>query len=281
MSHSEKNSPFDLRIVFGGLCMLVPDLKAAEPKLHVLLPTTDGTVDGHPMEAHEAVLIFDRRFQDPTANVNNPVRQSLDERRFSVPYVLGSGSPQLDPVNIAELAGAVPRRLLEGPCAAPCPELTARVTLSNGKSDDRARGALWTIRNPPPRRLTTWVEWVIPGIDQEGISIQLRELSADGEAERFDLLPRGGRIDLFVFHSPADEIAGWLPTMQFPQPAPPKGPQAHHFAAFYPLVGQPVSDVPTWAESQLIDEDSAKSTRALMGLDYSCLTATAPAEPPP
>lgn len=236
---------YDLRIMFSGLALYVPDATA----MHVLLPATEhgagnGGGAGHPhVEPHFTRIFYDEAYEDPRATgLSRRYRmmefngRTLDLTRLPTDEVLDARIPGEIP-SMEPFANPVPRTLLEGNLDA---KLAGRVTMKTGAVTDCLLGARFDVEGET-KRITVRSEWTIRGIKldepvppsaggKEGARRPvLPEQPAAGLAK--PLYPIGQTIQLMVFNT-------------LPVEFPPHGPgfvvtetdgDADHFRAYYDL----------------------------------------------
>lgn len=297
MSEQSTAAPTTLRITFAGLCLLVQDGQPG--KLHVLLPGGGGHA-GY----HGAQLYFDAR---------HLLGESAPEGMCAFPLAnvlvdLSSGSDTAVTHGASRVAHLgcitqkrVPRSFLDGNY--PGELVKTRITLDAGAVADNNRGARWNLAKCAKVWMPTWLEWVIPGVPEEGITLTLAGLNGKLGAGDLQLRPVAREIHLFVFHSPYEHLPVVLPKRPLGEPVlmSKAVPGASHFTAFYPLVGEQedAHPYPTLdgdggigalsreghheahahgAESER-PEAHARANGVSRGFDYSCMLATALAQP--
>ncbi len=238
---AEKRKTFDLDIVFVGLCMLVKDGK----RLHVLLPRSAGAHE------HEAKLFVHPSFIDgeELPGAEEPAEFELKNRQLDLTRLKPSDSPDLDfaKSNVFDLGTfvdrKVPRHLLETGSGTTEPNAcAARVTLAAGKMVKRKKGSFWKLTRTKPSfeefrgHMAIAVRWRIKDVEGDSITLQLMALNnAAGRDETATLFAVSGRIELWVYHSPKDDLPSAVP----PDPKTPIAPddcKAPHFGMYYDLL---------------------------------------------
>lgn len=291
MTEARQGSTFDLHIAFAGMCLLVRDSERKDKRqmLHVLLPNDDVHMKDHP-----AKLFVNPRYvvgSDTTLNPDgHPIQGTLLDLTRLVPNASAKlndlkGLVDLDCVN----GKAVSRDLFE--TAQPGPRVKTRISLSAGHALRGNKGRRFKLGKCAVKHMPTWVEWVVPGIPSGTLTLEFTELNSSKTAFNVSLRPVNGRVELAIFHA----LPGDRPDLPLELPLPPEkkasGLQvsAAHFTAFYPLVNvDPSTDPPIYADSAIegMEPDhpdhshhSDQSTKGIVGLDFRCVAATAPAAP--
>jgi hypothetical protein len=145
------------------------------------------------------------------------------------------------------------------------------------------------------------MEWVIKDLPTDGITLDLIGLNQTPTAGTLRLRPVANQIELFVFHSPENQLPDGLPKHPLPMHGRPpvKCDTADHFSAFYPLVNESEDKPVPVYEADDTCQDQAQPDggdtggahahpqgrknleESYVGLDFMCIMATAPAEPNP
>ena len=232
---------FELQITFYGLCLFVPD--DGRKTMHVLLPAT-GTHGTHHVEEHLLLLAYDRAYEDRSGSEPLSGQPRSFDMSGSVPRWTNRSTGRLDlalPAEVANVSSVwgkpVRKGLLTGP--RPAPGLASRMSMSTGAQGGHLRGARWVFGGET-RELTHALNWAIPGVGEEGLAWDPNSWEK-GKDVPPSLFPRGGRIQLYVFHIPDEEKPTRLPPAPLPGGEPSPGEEAHHFAAFYDLLDSPSS----------------------------------------
>jgi hypothetical protein len=302
MDENTQNLTFDLHLVFAGMCLLVRDEVRSDNRkmLHVLLP--GGSED---MEHHEARLFVDNRYVFGSGGPKGMYEVVLDGALLDLTTLVPNSNADLtkmhDVVDMSCIpAGPVPRRFFE--TAAPGGLVKARLSLAAGYAKQSNPGGRWNLGNcAPGKQLATWIEWVIPGLPRAPFSLSFSELNLSGVSGLLPLRPLGNKLELFVFHSKPDDrpkppLGVPLPT---PNTRPRPGTMAVHFKGFYPLMrATATTDGPVYVGEEGATGESneaghadavgdsghtthRKAGQANFGIDFTCVAATAPAEPQP
>ncbi|HEU0299898.1 MAG TPA: hypothetical protein VFR37_10595, partial [Longimicrobium sp.] len=202
---------FTLEITFKCLCYFVPDERGDAPRMHVLLPSTNGHVHddgnaahaGHAhgrggvyasqadppaVEAHVARLMFPRsggkladggngRFLEVEEGGNGIVDFEPLEG-FTIELPAGGGA--LVPALPAEVMrrGPVKTAVLDQPAH---PDVVSRLVLNAGRATEQKSPAIWSFLGEE-RPLAQEVVWTIP--DLEGNALTWRLVSLNGGEDK-------------------------------------------------------------------------------------------------
>jgi hypothetical protein len=269
---------FTLKVTFTGMLLYVPD---AENALYVLFPPTGGTaapgVGGHDhgghahgapargtgggASPHVARLVYDTAYTGRgRARLDGVDAQvSLRGRELTLESGTGGGIDGAPPRGLLRLGTARPELL--GPRQGHA--LTARVVVKSGSFVPRHHGACWKV-DGEVRQMAHIVEWVIPDMPGESLTLALRELSFEGaETEVGPLYPVGEEIHLQVWHAPADEA----PPQDDVPPAPEIDDPAPHFAALNALLVTPSPWEPRFAGMECAEREEG----GCRGSGVSCM----------
>ena len=232
---------FTLRITFSGLCLFVPEPvgSGGTGRMHVLMPGMSGHGHGA-ADRHVAVAVYDAGYlvqNGPLLGV--PALAKLSKYTLS----LGTGDTAglslcSQIVDLAEITGRpVDPDHLGGDAKH---KLVSRITLGAGGITRVAPGLCWEMRPGEFRPIAHRVEWEIPDVPGDSLTLVGQPLRGGGAPlEMGTLYPRNGLLDMEILH----ETAQHLP----PDPAPEEhhdmpmlGDPPKHFSAFYGLFGGPV-----------------------------------------
>jgi len=235
---------FTLRITFSGMCLFVPEPVGggSTGRMHVLMPAMSAHHNHHHGSEHRHVAALS---YDAGALVQGGPK-------LGVPALAGLGGHALtlgvgDTASLA-LCGHIPdlREVTQRPVdpdhlgADTGKKLTSRVTLSSGRITRVAPGVCWEWRPGEFRPIAHRVEWEIPDVQGDRLTLEATPLDGGGTPRLLGtLFPTDGRLDLVMYH----ETAPNLPPDPLPeehQPVLMPGEHPPHFAAFYGLFGDPV-----------------------------------------
>ena len=275
---------FTLRITFSGLCLFVPEPADGGDtgRMHVLMPSMFGEHCG--ADRHVAALAYD------TGHL------ALGGTPTGITALATLSGRQLTPVAGEEarltLCGHIPDlREITGHSVDPDhlgpdhgKKLTARVTLGAGQITRVSPGVCWEWRTGELRPIANRVEWEIPDVEGEHLTLVSEPIGGGGEQKALGtLFPMNGRVNLVMYHETTQD----LPPEPLPvhlQPVPAPGFTPHHFSAYYTLFGGPVptllpryrgplSDCPPVANPcEVIPPDMG-------GLPYTCVAAGVTPDP--
>lgn len=262
-----------LHIAIGGLCLLVRDEERSDGKkmLHVLFPKRI------PGPAHEAALMVHPNFKADSIKSVVP----LDGVMLRLPQQADgtiTGETLFKSIADEKCFGGKPvsRELLDGDTLGE--KLKARLTITaGGQGSGKNVGAVWNL-GECRRTMGTWVHWEIPGLPGG-------EFDFTCGAETLRLRPQGGRIELIFLHEMSLPQTPLLISELPPSHNASASTSAAHFRAFYRLIGKPDNDpAPTHGKPSRTEgheHPTEKSPGEKYGLDYTCIMATAPAQPGP
>jgi hypothetical protein len=271
---------FTLRITFSGLCLFVADGEpgATTGRMHVLLP---GMFGHHDCGAHRhvAALGYDAGSlvkDGPVLGV--PALATLRDMVLE----FGSGDtaslrlcsqiPDLreitnQPVDPDHLAGDTSEKLV------------GRVTLHAGAISRVAQGVCWEWRPGEFRPIANRVEWEIPGVEGDSLTVTATHLRGGGAPRTLGVLyPTDGVLNVDLYHVSAETMPpDPLPAAH--QPTLAVGEHPPHFSAFYGVFGDEVEQpvLPRY-HGRLQDcpplEGACPTLPPEMGLSaYTCLVA--------
>jgi hypothetical protein len=268
---------FTLRITFSGLCLFVPEAPngGTTGRMHVLMP---GMFGHHHAGAdrHVAVLGY-----DAGALVQGGPALAVPAMARLTGYALSFGGG--DTASL-QLCGHIPDlKEITGKSVDPDhlagdtrKKLVSRVTLGAGSITRVAPGVCWEWRPGEFRPIAHRVEWEIPDMEGDRLTIVGTPLGGGGASKPLGtLFPTNGLLSLDVFHETVEN----LPPDPLPaehQPTLMTGEHPPHFAAFYELFGGPVPMlIPRYAGKLADCPPVANPCQALppdMGLTaYLCL----------
>lgn len=274
--------PFPLRITFGGMCLLVRDVRRADGRkmLHALMPPV--------AMRHDARLIYHQRLEDPAAPADALIKLPLENKQIDLTGLIAGSSLDSDtlPGEIFHLrhldARPISRALLDLDDTGS--RVLSRVSLAAGKADGHlCRGANCHVRqkaNPagpprvPRRRMATSVEWLIPDVPGRELKVRIRGLNGSAGSQELILNPpRGnGEIHLVVLHGMPREVENATVPLECPTGNPNLG-RVDHFSAHYDLWNPPIDeDVP-----EILDNEGGGGPKR--GTEFTCILAAAEGEP--
>lgn len=270
-TNRRETMPFDLYITFAGMCTLVDD----GTSLHVLLPKSHGKT------VHLSTLYYEPEHAPDHVPGEAGLRShplahrylDLSSLQTANGYVSGLPSElfNMDDVTPAPLS----RALLVGDGGG---KLTSRVTVKAGAYDDCDRGGRWIIAGEGPRFMAIAVRWKVAGITDELLRLNLQPLDGGGNGEVVKLVPINGRVEIAVFHTPANDVPTRLPPVPRSGNNPNRGDKAKHFGAFYTLFDPPMPDPPL---PEYWDDGAASSLekRVVYGTTVQCIITQSSMEP--
>jgi hypothetical protein len=270
---------FTLRITFSGLCLFVPEAPngCTTGRMHVLMPGMFGHhhagADRHiPALAYDAGALVQG---GPLLGVSALAKltgyalvfgegDTADLRLCGHIPDLGEITRQrVDPDQLADDKGK---------------KLVSRVTLGAGRITRVAPGVCWEWRPGEFRPIAHRVEWEIPDVQGDGLTVTALPLGGGGTTRPLGrLFPTGGRLSLEVFHETTENLPPDPLPMEH-QAVPKPGDHPRHFAAFYGVFGGPVPMLLPRYRGKLGDcppvENPCKALPPTMGGSaYACLVA--------
>jgi hypothetical protein len=232
---------FTLRITFSGLCLFVSEATdgGTTGRMHVLMPGMFGDHHCGP-DRHVPALSY-----DAGALVQGGPALGVQAMARLTGYALSFGGG--DTANL-RLCGHIPD-LREITNQGVDPDhladdtrnkLVSRVSLRAGQITRVAQGVCWEWRPGEFRPIAHRVEWEIPGVDADRLTVIATPLRGGGASKPLGtLFPTDGLLSLTVFHDTVDNLPpDPLPAEHQPKLLP--GQEAPHFAAFYGVFGGPV-----------------------------------------
>jgi hypothetical protein len=270
---------FTLRITFSGLCLFVPEAVNGGPtgRMHVLMPGMYGHCH-HGPDRHIPVLSYDAGYLVP----GGPV--------IGVPALAKLTGLQVVPVagesaDLTLCASIVDLRAVTGKPVDPDhlgsdskKKLVSRMTLGAGRITRVAPGVCWEWRPGEFRPIAHRVEWEIPGVEGDSLTLMAEPIGGGGEAKPLGTLyPVDGRVNLELFHeTPQDLPPDPMPVEHQSPPMPGEPPK--HFSAFYGVFGGPVPIVLPRYWGKLSDCPSVPDDCEILppemgGTPFNCLVA--------
>ncbi len=232
---------FTLRITFSGLCLFVPEAVSGGPtgRMHVLMPGMYGH-HHHGSDRHIPVLSYDAGYLVPGGPVIGvPALAKLTGRQVN-PVPGESADLKLcgSIVDLREITGkAVDPDHLRGDRKR---KLVSRMTLGAGRITRVAPGVCWEWRPGEFRPIAHRVEWEIPDVQGDALTVTALPLGGGGVTRPLGkLFPTDGRLSLEVFHETTENLPPDPLPMEH-QAVPKPGDHPRHFAAFYGVFGGPV-----------------------------------------
>ncbi|HEV2148118.1 MAG TPA: hypothetical protein VGR37_12005 [Longimicrobiaceae bacterium] len=274
---------FQLKIVFTGLCLFVPDDRSAETAMHVLLPDSSGHVS-HGGKQHYVRLYYDEGYEGGGVLTRRLRPVKIDHQALIVPRLAGDAQVTL-PRQIVNLS-----RFTNEPVA---PEQTgkrprkvrARVTLGSGLISGCDPGAYWELEGEPVC-MTNRVEWTVPVSDRDSISLQLEGLNSGHDESLGPLHKINEEIVLYVYNATQEDLPPNRPGIPQPRGRP---HEAEHFEVYYeifspagkkgiPRLLAPVGECPPGTEDDCSPrKGNVRGTTApqeIAGADpYACMVA--------
>ena len=199
---------FTIRITFSGLCLFVADGEpgATTGRMHVLLPGMFGHHDcGH--DRHVAALGYDAGSLVPGGRVLGvPALARLTDLALS----FGSGNTASLRLcsQIPDLREITNRSVDPDHLGGDTSEkLVSRVTLNAGRISRVAQGVCWEWRPGEYRPIANRVEWEIPGVEGDSLTVVAAHLRGGGPTRELGTLyPTDGVLSLDVFHETAENM---------------------------------------------------------------------------
>lgn len=206
---------FDVRVNVAGLCAWADD--GANGAVHVLMPVSSpphpmsrghGGDDAGMMMAmprHFARLVYDAAYEQRNDRQLSLYRRcvSIDGKALEFQAASGDQFDATTPAELFDLRGRdelqpLPRSYVD---AAPAAPVNSRVTFGTGRFTDRMLGHAHSLGAGAPMQLANNVEWTISGVP--GDSLDLSSICQDLSGT---LYPKGGLVQLYVFHAPGKEL---------------------------------------------------------------------------
>lgn len=270
---------FTLRITFSGLCLFVPEAGngSTTGRMHVLLPGMFGH-HGCGRDRHVAALGYDTGSLVPGGPMTGVTALA---RLAGHAVTFGAGNTAALRLcsqipDLREITGrAVDPDVLDGDIGE---KLVSRITLAAGGITRVAQGVCWEWRPGEYRPIANRVEWEIPGIEGDSLTVRATSLRGGGVARTLGVLhPTSGRLSLEVFHETSEN----MPPDPLPvehQPVLNAGDHAPHFTAYYAVFGGEVPTVLPRYHGPLTGcpplEGACDTLPPEMGLSaYTCLVA--------
>lgn len=272
---------FTLRITFSGMCLFVPEAAGggSTGRMHVLMPTMSGHHHHHgAADRHVAALGYDAGSLvpgGPRLGVAALAGMSGHE------ITLGTG----DTASLA-LCGHIPdlREITLRPVdpdhlgADNRKKLMSRVTLAAGQITRVAPGVCWEWRPGEFRPIAHRVEWEIPNVAGDSLTLTATPLGGGGAVKPLGtLFPTDGLLSLDMYHDTAPNLPP-DPLPEDHQPGLMPGEHAPHFAAFYELFGGAVPMLLPRYRGKLADcppvaNPCAALPPSMGGTAYACVVA--------
>ncbi|MBV9775114.1 MAG: hypothetical protein JO040_14270 [Gemmatimonadetes bacterium] len=269
---------FTLRITFSGLCLFVPEPAADgnTGRMHVLMPSMFGHCSG--ADRHVAAVAYDTGHLAPGGTPTGITALAPISGRQVTPVAGEEAS--------LALCGHIPdlREITQRPVDPDHlgsdlgKKLAARVTLGAGRITRVSPGVCWEWRPGEFRPIAHRVEWEIPDVEGEQLTLVSELIGGGGEQKALGtLFPMGGRVNLVVYHETTQDLPP-EPLSVDSQPVPARGFTPHHFTAYYTLFGGPVSTVLPRFAGKLADcpppaNPCEPIPPDMGGMPYTCLVA--------
>lgn len=230
---------FTLRITFSGLCLFVPEPVGTGGRMHVLMPGMFGHHHGAE-DRHVPVLAYDAGYLLPTGDLlGSPVLSRLTGHTLA----LGDGDTASQTLcsQIVDLAQVTGRPVDADHLGADTKKkLVSRVTLGAGGITRVASGVCWEMRPGEFRPIACRVEWEIPSMPGDSLTLTAQPLGGGGGAKPMGTLyARDGLLSVDVLHETPQDLPP-EPRSMAHVPTPMPGDPPKHFSAFYGLFGGPV-----------------------------------------
>ena len=270
---------FTLRITFSGLCLFAPETTpgGTTGRMHVLMPGMFGH-HHHGEDRHVPMLAYDAGH----LLQGSPAMGSLTVAKltgYKLAPVEGESADVRMCSHIVDLREITNRPVDPDHLRADTrKKLVSRVTLGAGRITRVAPGVCWEWRPGEFRPIAHRVEWEIPEMEGDRLTLVADPISGGGAAKPLGtLFPIDGRINLEIIHeTPQDLPPDPLPLEHQPVPMPGESPK--HFSAFYGLFGGPVPIVLPRYWGKLGDCPTLPGgcdliPPAMGGSPYTCLVA--------
>lgn len=232
---------FTLRITFSGLCLFVPEAAGGggTGRMHVLMP---GMFGHHHCgsDRHVPALSY-----DAGALVQGGPALGVPAMARLTGYTLSFGGGDTADLrlcgHIPDLREVTGRGVdVDHLTADTRRKLVSRVTLGAGRITRVAPGVCWEWRPGEFRPIAHRVEWEIPNVDADRLTVIATPLGGGSGAKSLGtLFPADGLLSLTVYHDTVEN----LPPDPLPaehQPVLRPGEHPPHFSAFYSVFGGPV-----------------------------------------
>jgi hypothetical protein len=225
-----------------GLSLMVE--RSGQP-MHVLLPSTRG----HGPHEHQVWIAYRAdQATRPWPDGEWPEGRDLRARRISTRAAIDftdfvvQGAPELPAglVSLPSLTGESASPALLGPKTVKDHSVQARVTLPAGRGQVDPKGGNWRVNGVGnPIKLHVGVDWSMELMaGHNDLTLPIRDLDTYNVLTTLPTLtPTGGKIELWVFHAPADEVAG-------KKEEPCHDDESKHFPMFYHMPDLGAGDTP-------------------------------------
>ncbi|HEX8694422.1 MAG TPA: hypothetical protein VF746_18515 [Longimicrobium sp.] len=234
---------FTLRITFSGLCLFVPEPAGGGTtgRMHVLMPGMFGDHCG--ADRHVAALAYDTgHLVEGGAPTGITAMAPLTGQQFTP--VAGEAANLAMCDHIVDLRPVTRRPVDPDHLGADTKKrLMARATLGAGGITRVSPGVCWEWNPGELRPIANRVEWEIPDVDGDSLTLVSEPIGGGGEQKALGtLFPMNGRVNLVLHHETTQD----LPPDPLPlarQPVPERGFTPHHFSAYYTLFDSPAATV--------------------------------------
>jgi hypothetical protein len=269
---------FTLRITFSGLCLFVPEPaeSGSTGRMHVLMPGMFGCHSG--ADRHVAAVGYDTGHLHAGGSPTGVTALASLAGRQMVPVAGASAELGLcgHVVDLREITGCGVDADHLGADAAG--KLEARVTLGAGRITRVAPGVCWEWRPGEYRPIANKVEWEIPDVEGDRLTLFSEPIRSGGETKLVgELFPIDGRVSIVVYHETVQDMPP-EPLAVAHQPVPPVGTTPHHFAAYYTLFGGTVPSLMPRFHGERSDcapppNPCVELPPSMGGMPYACLVA--------
>jgi len=267
---------FTLRITFSGLCLFVPEPAngGGTGRMHVLMPSMSGEHDA--ADRHVAALAYDTGYLvQGGAPTGITALVSLSGQEFTP--VVGAAANLSLCGHIVDLREITQRGVDPDHLGADSQnKLMARATLGAGRITRVAPGVCWEWRPGEIRRIAHKVQWEIPDVDGDSLTLVSEAIGGGGGQKALGtLFPMNDRVNLVLYHETSQD----LPPDPLPvesQRVPARGFIPHHFAAYYSLFGDSVTTLMPrfWSDDCSPPANPCVAMDPdLGGMPYMCLVA--------
>lgn len=288
---------FKLNIDFAGMCLLVHDKTGN--KLRVLLPKTGiaGSAHGdhadHPsgtgeagglypeVPPHVARLVYDSAREQRGGSTSTELKKrplegiSLELTKLPSNSIFRPDMPRQVVDLVDATSTPVSSSLFHGDGGG---RLTSRISLARGEAKLRHPGGRWRFPSASPRPMAIAVRWMLE-IEGDSLQLEMNPMDTTSPGQSLELFPGPrGTLDLYVFHSPENEIPDRLPPPYGTGRRPIPGDEATHFRAYYQLIDglEESPPAPLYVdEGEPAESGEEGDTKGILGLKFTCMTATA------
>jgi hypothetical protein len=267
---------FTLNLGFGGLCLFVPehDNQGELVRMHVVLPPFTYCEPHFQELVHDEMAPHQGQPHNGVAIPVNIFNSEFDLSGASQAPVLQLPPPQVP--SLTTLFGArVPRSHLVNNNTGGVVASRARFDAGNSAIACGGVGDFWFFPDfAQSVRLPIRVIWSLE-VDAASLVVQITGINGSTNSRQLTLFPdpQNGKLDLWVFNSPGNQIPTQLPPRTTKKMPKPKDP-ACHFAGFYHPTAA-TFPIPTYDRAAPRLPEECFEPEGDPGLDVTCIGAQA------